>query len=91
MVNDNLKNTIIIIIIFLFFSLLIIYLFNSIPTSGETYKDNIILNNLLSTKNKIFSTKKPLKTFVLGPYKDITISPYGCFTNLKDQFFFTTS
>jgi hypothetical protein len=73
------------IVFFLFFSVLVLVLFKFISTTDNIDK-NETMNNVLLSKNKVFSSEKPNIT-ITGSYKPVTIEEYGCFTNLKNQFF----
>lgn len=75
------NNLTIVLSFFTFFTILIIIIFKYITKKTTPDSDNSE-NNLLQQENKLFAPAKKIEDL-----SKITIEPYGCFTNLKNQFF----
>ena len=78
---NKLNNLVIVLSFFLFFTILIIFIFNFIFKKNDlqnTYEDDLV-----NSENKVFVSQIPHE----DENKNVTITPYGCFTELKNQFF----
>jgi len=78
------KNLLLIVSSFLFFSILIIFIFNFISKKSPNTNTNFEEYILGSGDNKMFERKKVDPNL---ENKEVTIEPYGCFSNVKNMFF----
>ena len=82
MTKDNFFIKLVIIAFFLFFTLLIWVIFGFIKDKKKPSDTE----DLLAGKNKVFVPRSD-RFKITDSYKNIKIKPYGCFTNLKNQYY----
>jgi hypothetical protein len=82
----KINNLFIILSSFLFFTILILFIFNYISKKDPSSDDNDFENMALKSgkTNKIFERKEIDHDL---ENKNVSLEPYGCFSNLKNQFF----
>ena len=74
-VQQSKKDLLVIIIVFLFFSILILYLFDTISIKNKIVNTNNELNNILLIKKNMFVPEKPHFNYIKDIYKEI--NPYS--------------
>jgi hypothetical protein len=85
MKKNNNNNVVIVLSFFLFFTISILLTFNFILKIDNPSDDNSYENKLLGSGTAKTFEKKTIDHNLEN--KNISLEPYGCFTNIKNQFF----